>query len=573
VTVATRALWPSALALAAVAAAIGAALSAVGLMAAAGYLVSRAASRPPILDLALVFVAVRFFGLARPALRYAERIVAHDVTLRLLQRVRRWFCDALVTLAPPQLLAWRSGDLLARLAGDVDTLQDAFIRLAAPTIVAIVVSAVTAAALVTFDRLLAGLFVLVVVANGIVWPLCVVRATRGAGRARNAERAALGADLVTLFQGLDDAIAFGQEDAQRARLASRQETLDRLDRRFGLIEAWHATMGVAWSGLGAGAVLLVLAQRVHADRLDGVWVAALTLAVLAALEAVDGLPQAWQAREQIADAARRVFEVVDAPPARVECSTPEHRPPSTSAPSVRMDGVSFSYGSHGDVAALEEVAFDVSPGEHVAIVGPSGSGKSTLLGLLCRVMDPTGGRILLDEYDLSSLALDDLRRSLALVPQQVHVFDDSLRENVRLARPDASDEEVRRVLSVVRLGALAEQRGLDARPGEAGARLSAGERQRLGIARVLLTDAPLVLVDEPTAHLDAETEREVLAAIRTWSAGRTLLLASHRLSCVHRFDRLLVLDAGRVVASGPHDTLLATSALYRALWEAEQQAF
>jgi ABC-type multidrug transport system fused ATPase/permease subunit len=335
----------------------------------------------------------------------------------------------------------------------------------------------------------------------------------------------------------------------------------------------HVAVSSAVSGAGVWAVLLLLAVRVHQGRLDGIWVAAVTLAVLAAFEAVEGLPLAWQAREQTGDAATRVFEVVDATPAVAEpVGPPAPRPsePRQGVP-VRVEGVTLRDGGR---AILRDLSIAIEPGEHLAVVGPSGAGKSTLVALLVRLVDPDEGCLEVGGVDVRRLRPADLRGSVAMLPQQVHVFDETLRENVRLARPRATDAEVAAALAAARLEALAAAlpHGLDTRLGEAGARLSAGERQRLGLARVFLSDAPLVLLDEPTAHLDVATERYVLSSARAWARGRTAIVVSHRLACVRRLDRLVVLDRGAVAGSGSHERLLERCEVYRALWHAERQA-
>jgi ATP-binding cassette, subfamily C, bacterial CydC len=551
---------------ASIAAGVGAALAGVALLVTAGYVVSRAADRPPILELTLLFVGVRFFGLARPVLRYAERLASHDATLRLLRHVRRWFCEACLPLAPARLLDWRSGDLLARVAADVDTLQEAFLRLLAPVAITGFLSLIVVIVLGAFDWRLVAIVATVVAVNGVVLP-SVLR-TRGRREGERADaHAALTADVVTLLRSLDDVAAFGQEGAQARRIAERQAVLEGFDRRDATVEACHASVSAIVTGAGVMAVAAVLASRVHEGVLDGAWAVALTLGVLGALEAIEALPQVWLARDRVAAAARRVFDVTDATPAAPEPTTPETWPTLSQGPSLRLKKVSFGYDSR---PVLDAVSLDVAPGEHVALVGPSGAGKSTLLGLVCRFRDPALGCIAIDERDIRDVSLPQLRAAMAVVPQDVHVFDATLRDNVRLARVNASDDEVRRVLEAVRLAALPGTHAgdLDAMLGDEGRRLSAGERQRLGVARIMLTDARLVLVDEPAAHLDLETERDVLAALRLWARGRTLVVVSHRLSGVCRFDRIAVLDAGRLIAA-PHETLLGESAVYRDLWEAE----
>jgi ATP-binding cassette subfamily C protein CydC len=568
-------------------------LASVGLVSTSGYLISRAAERPPILDLMLVIVAVRFFGLARPVLRYGERLVSHDVTFRMLRQVRRWFYDALVPLAPARLMTFRSGDLLARLAGDVDSLQELHLRLIAPATVALIVSSIVVCALLLFvDATLALVVLILLAANGAVWPLLSRRLARGAGVRRTRERSAMSRRLVSFLQGLEDLQAFGRDGDELKRLLAHQRVLDTAERQEGAAGALHAAAGGLLTQLGLWTALALTVPLALDGNLPGAWVAATSLGVLAAFEAVEAMPAAWQRHAQIDEAAGRVFEVIDAKPAvvdaaaqsgarawRAEAVRPLPLPLATSvaaavagalapvALALRVSGVTFAYDGDAADAALREVSFDVAPGEHVALVGASGSGKSTLLSLLVRAWDPAAGRIELDGRALPDIALAELRASVALMPQQVYVFDNSLRENVRLARPSATDADVRDALRTARLGGFLASlpRGLDTRLGEHGSRMSAGERQRLGLARLLLSTAQIVLADEPTANLDPEQARDVIAALRACAGARPLLLATHRLDDLDTMDRILVFDRGRLAEQGTHAALLSQDGLYTRL--------
>jgi ATP-binding cassette subfamily C protein CydC len=567
------------LAVVSVAAGAATVLASVGLVTTSGYLLARAAERPPILDLMLVIVTVRFFGLARPVLRYGERLASHDVTFRMLRQIRRWFYDALVPLAPARLMAFRSGDLLARLAGDVDSLQELHLRLIAPALVACLVSAVVVGALLIFvDPALAFIVLGLLLLNAAVWPWLARRVSRGAGARRSRERAAMSQRLVSFLQGLEDLQAFGRDGDELTRLMGHQRVLNATDARDGLAGALHAAASSAFAQLGVWTALAIAVPMALTGSLPGTWVAAVALGVLAAFEAVDALPTAWQRHEQLEEAAGRVFEVIDAEPAVVDATARVAHPfaiacgrePARRAdvPLLRVSGVTFAYGG---VPALRDVAFDVAAGEHIALVGPSGSGKSTLLSLLVRAWDPAAGHIELAGRHLPDIALADVRASIAFMPQQVYVFDDSLRESVRLARPSASDDEVHDALRGARLGAFlaAAPRGLATRLGEHGCRMSAGERQRLGLARLFLSDAPLVLLDEPTANLDPDNAREVIASLRTWAGSRTLLLATHRLDDLETMDRVLVFDRGRLVEHGTHADLLSRGGLYARLLDSQ----
>ena len=539
------------LAVGSVCAGAGTVLAGMSLMGTSGYLISRAAERPPILDLMLVFAAVRLFGLARPALRYLERLASHELTFRVLRAVRAWFVGALLPLSQGQLAMFRSGDLLSRLASDVDALQESYLRVVAPAAVAVVVSVSVVAGFALVDLRIAAVVFLFLVAHGGGWSWLAFRQARDMGHRRNQARRTFSADLVATFQGLDDVLTCGWEGRAHAHAAEVQGRLAAMERRDGRTLALHAAAGTIATLTAAWCVLVLALDAVAADQLAPVWIAPLMLATIAAFEAVEGLPAAWQFAGQTRDSARRVLEVVHTQPVR---DTARRACPATTAPSLEFDRVSFGYGAS---RVLEDVSLRIRPGEHVAVAGATGAGKSTLLALLMRSWDPEAGVVRVNDIDLRDIGLADLRAHTAVLPQQVHVFNETLRENVRLARRRATDATLVDVLSRAGLADFVARapRGLDTPLGEHGARMSAGERQRLGLARILLTEATLVLADEPTANLDARCERELLATLCDWARNRTLVLVSHRRAALAHADRVLTVADGRITeipASASH---------------------
>ena len=521
-------------------------LAGVGLMATSGYLVSRAAERPLILDLMVVFTTVRFFGLARPALRYAERLVSHDLTFRILVVVRRWFVSALLPLSQGQLSGYRAGDLLSRLASDVETLQEAWLRVAAPAAVAALTTLVVVTILAWIDFRLGLAVGALMLFDGLVWTWIAQRLASGLGARQNLHRRALSADFVMVTQGLEDILAFGHERRAMARIAAHQRKLDAVEDQYGARQALHSAAGTIVTNLGFVAALVAALAAADAGQLAPVWIAAIGLAVIAAFEAIEGLPAAWQFAARTAESVERVHEVVVTPPAVIEDPAPTSLA-LDSAPSIELRGVSFAYG---DRTVLDNVSIGCAPGEHVLVTGATGSGKSTLLALVMRAWDPAAGHVALNGVDLRRVRLADLRRVVAVLPQQIHVFNTTLRENVRLARPAAPDTEVIDALRRARLGAFLDclPQGLDTLVGEFGARMSAGERQRLGFARLLMTDASIVLADEPTANLDVECERVLLDELCTWAEGRTMILVSHRPVARVGVDRVIRVHDGRIDA-------------------------
>jgi ABC-type transport system involved in cytochrome bd biosynthesis fused ATPase/permease subunit len=632
----------------------------MGLLGTAAYLIAAAALKPVLVLLILPIYMVRVMGVGRAGLRYAERLAGHSLTLRLLAELRSWAFGRLVPLAPGQLRQYRSGDMLTRLVGDVEELQNVYLGVVAPGAVACAIGALTFGLLADFDRSLAWALVGLLAAAGLAVPLLGLALGGGTGRRQRALQAERTALIVDSVQGVQDILACGRRTDRLEDLASLDRMLARMQRRLALIGGLQHALHDLAMNLGLCIVLVLSIPSVAAGRIDGVYLGVLALVALSAFESVQPLGPAFTALGRTTAAGQRVFAVADAAPLVSDPPRPLPAPapalwtpvsrserdvapwagnpglksgewvmsgqavpkvtqdrvetrswarhdgtrkrvpaalngggsrtgplpvaPLTSAPSVpalAFDHVSFSYpagdGHDGDDGktrrlALDDVSFVIRRGTWVAVVGSSGCGKSTLLRLALRAWDPTDGSVLLDGHDIRRYTLDDLRACYAFVAQDTYLFNETLRANMQLGRPGATDDEIRWTLEVAHLADYVDTLpdGLQTRVGEQGVRLSGGERQRLAMARALLKDAPLLLLDEPTAHLDLATESGVLHALAAAMRGRTVLMATHRLVMMERMDEILVLDGGRVVERGTHAQLHAAGGLYRRLLDIQE---
>lgn len=534
----------------------------VGLLSTAAFVISAAAIVPFISLLAIPVYLVRFFSASRSFSRYFERLVSHDVTFRLLGGLRTWFYARLAPLAPARLAdaGYRGGDLLSRIVRDVEDLENLYLRAVAPVVIATITSALTFAVLYPFSGALAFATLGFLALCGAGVPFLVWALSRGLGRRELELRAGLNAEIVDGVQGVRDILAFGREREQRERLAILQSKLDRLQRKRAFVTGLQASLGDLTTNLAMTCALVLAVPLVAGGEVDGVYLAFIALVVLGAFEAVQPLGPAFQFLGRSLGAGERLFEVADAEPAVVD---PERPLPPPSLPTLEFDRVGFRYEESGP-AALEDVSFFLAPGRRVAVVGPSGAGKSTIATLILRFRDPTSGEVRLGGHDVRDYRGEDVRSLAALVPQDAHVFNDTLRANLLLAAPQADDAALEGVLSRAGLGGLLEglPRGLDTYLGEAGARLSGGERQRIAVARALLKDAPILVLDEPTANLDTVTEREVFAGLEEAARGRAVLLITHRLVGMEVYDEILVMDRGRVVERGTHEELARAGGLY-----------
>jgi ATP-binding cassette subfamily C protein CydC len=541
----------------------------IALLAVSGFMLARASQHPNILAISAAVVAVRALSVGRGIFRYGERLASHDVAFRVLADVRVGIYRRLERLAPAGLRAFRSGDLLARLISDVDATQDLFIRAVAPPLTAVLAGA---GAVITCLLLLgpaAGALAAGLVTAGVAVPLLAAGRARMAARRTAPARGELSASLTGLVAGAADLHAFGAQDRVLAAVTTHDRSLTRLSRRSASAEGLGAGLIAAATGLTLWSVLLIGVAAVGTGGLTRVTLAVLALTTLASFEAVAALPSAAVQLGQARASAARVGEVLDAPDPVTDPAAP--RPLPDGPLRVALHDARVRYDPDGPLA-LDGVDLDLVAGRRVALVGPSGAGKSTVAAVLLRFCDLADGRATLGGHDLRAYGADDVRTVIGGCTQDPHIFNASIRENLRLARPAASDSELAEAARQARLLPWIESlpRGWDTPAGTRGGAVSGGERQRLALTRALLAAPDLLILDEPTAHLDPETRAALTADLLDVTKGRATLLITHELRGLDQVDEIVVLEAGKVAGRGTHDELLQDCPLYRQMWDAEQ---
>ncbi|MEU3931256.1 thiol reductant ABC exporter subunit CydD [Streptomyces sp. NPDC029044] len=542
--------------------------SAVGLMATSGWLISRASQQPPVLYLMMAVTATRAFGIGRAVFRYAERLVSHDAVLRMLADTRVDVFRRLERLAPAGLRRVRRGDLLSRLVADVDALQDYWLRWLLPAGAAVVVSAASVGFTAWLLPEAGAVLAAGLLAAGVGVPLITGAVARRAEHRLAPARGVLATRVADLLTGTAELTVAGALPARSAQAREADRALTRIASRAATATALGDGLTALISGLTVTAAALAGAQAVAAGRLDGVTMAVVVLTPLAAFEAVLGLPSAVQYRQRVRRSAERVYEVLDAPEPVREPERPRQAPASPFP--VVLAGLTARYaGQERDALAGLDLTLD--EGRRIAVVGPSGSGKTTLAQVLLRFLDAEAGSYVLAGVDAYALRSDDVRGLVGLCAQDAHLFDSSLRENLLLARKDATEDHLRAALHRARLLDWAESLpdGLDTLVGEHGARLSGGQRQRLALARALLADFPVLVLDEPAEHLDLPTADALTADLLAATEGRTTLLITHRLAGLEAVDEVIVLDRGQVAQRGSYAALLAMEGPLREMAERE----
>ncbi len=541
----------------------------VGLLALSGWFLSAAAFAGLSITAAQTFnyffpsIGVRIFAISRTLARYAERVVSHDATFRILESLRIWFYERIEPLAPARLMRYRSGDILNRVLADIDALDNLYLRVLSPTLVAGLLVAGLTVFLSLFDPLIALTTLGWLVVAGFGIPAAAGIAGAAAGRRLSHLMTQLRIQIVEGIQGLPELLVFNRCRDYLGRMDRNNRNLLDVQRRMSHIR------GVSFAGVTLTSGLAVLwalyqgAALVSSGVLHGASLAMIALTVLAAFDALMPLPSAYQYLGRTREAARELLEVVGCEP---PVAFPENSLAVLHRFDVSFDRVSFRYTDNA-ADAVHDIRFHLPAGQRFAVLGPTGAGKSTLAHLMVRFWDVQSGSVRIGGEDIRNLSESVLRQSVSLVSQQAHMFNASVRDNLLIARPGATEPELWQALAAVWLADFVKSlpQGIDTWIGESGRLVSGGQARRLALARAILRDAPIWVLDEPTEGLDRATERRIMETLFEVTSGRTVLFITHRLVGLDRLERILLMEDGRIVEQGTHAELLQDRTRYAIL--------
>lgn len=492
---------------------------------------------------------VRGLAIGRTISRYFERLVTHDATFRVLAELRISVFKKLIPLSPSGLNHFRNSELLNRLVADVDTLDTLYLNLLSPFISAIMVITFMAIGLSFVSALLAVIICSTLLALLFIFPAIFYRLGQKSGKKIIQARAEYRSQFIEWIQLNAEFLLFGLVPQMTQKLEKTEQTWLHSQSKESQLTGFSNALLTFINGILVCVVFLLVTTAIDASSADNpeALVALVIFCVMASAEILMPIGIAFLHLGQLITAAERLNDLIEQRPLVEFNGSTRWQKIAENQPLVRFEKVTFNYPSNHQ-ATLNGLSFEVNKGQKVAILGKTGSGKSTIFQLLNRHYDPTSGQILLANCNVADYPEATLRSHLVTLSQRVHIFSQTLRDNLLMGNPQATDEQLKLVLEQVELAYLLQEQDLDLWLGEGGRPLSGGEQRRLGLARVLLSNAELVLLDEPTEGLDRETEQQILMLIFAHCQARTLLMITHRLQGLERFDRVYRIDNGQLLA-------------------------
>lgn len=546
-------------------------ISWIALISTSAYLISYAALHPSVAELQVAIVGVRFFGIARGIFRYLERMVSHTITFKLLARLRVWFYNAIEPLAPANLIENKSGDMVSRMVGDIETLQEFYVRVVAPPVVALFTGIGVLWFFGRLDQKFALTLLSFQICTGVLIPILILIISKNPAKRLIASRGSLQALLLDGLQGGGEIVVNNQEHNYLNIIRSLGDEFASSQREMNFIQGLHIAIIVLLVNIVVVVMLIQGIPLVINGSLDGRLLAVVILGALASFEAILPLPQAFQNLGVSFEAGRRIFDLFWDEKIPV-CE--KQRLTDLAISSIEFKDVGFSY-SHQGGKILENIDFEITPGKKIAIVGLNGAGKSSIFNILLRYWDYGKGEIVINGHDLRSIKEDDVRKLIALVNQKPFFFNTTITENLKIAKPNANSDEIimATTLSLIHDEILTFPDGYDTRIGNEGFNLSGGQRQRLAIARAILKGSPLLCLDEPTVNLDPILSEKVIRSIIKFFNEKSLILATHDLTGLDQMDEILVLHCGKILERGNHAELLEINGYFTQMFRNEREFF
>lgn len=549
--------------------------SGIGLMMTSSFIIASAAIQTPIYQLQVAIVGVRFFGISRGVFRYLERYISHKVTFKLLAKFRVWFFEALEPIIPSKKKDLTSGDLLSRSIEDIESLEHIFVRVISPPFVFVAVTILMFTLLNLFNTKYAIIFITLFLISAIGIPTLTFFLSYKLGAKIIKLKSQLKTIAVDSALGLSELIVYGQIQKWKNIFTDIEDELLKLERKMSLIQSLHEVLTGLAMNITVSIMLYAAIPDVTNKLLNGVYLSVITIGIMASFEVVFQIPLAVQYLTKSVEAGKRLFEITDSDQMnnlshnlnleQYPIAFQQNELQQVKKYNLKITNLSLSYDGHKK--ALDKIFLELKEKEKIAIVGASGSGKSTLVNVICKLWNYDDGDILIGNINYKNISPEKIREIISVVPQNVHLFTGTILENLLIANENASEYEIEEALKKSELIEFVYNlpEKLDTHIGELGKKLSGGEIKRLGIARTILRNSPIIIFDEVTSHLDSVTEKNILNMIEQISKKKSILFITHRLNQMEMFNEILVMHNGRVIEHGNHRDLLNKDGYYKKL--------